>query len=116
MIRLNKKHLILVLIVVLVVSLGYYFTKKMSNNNVLEFFQSQEIGAIVYEHAGFKGWNIKFPVGAFGCGDIKVMGGKNDQISSIKVLPGYNAILYQHCAFGGYKVRFQPGEYDYPAF
>ena len=47
MIRLNKKHLIFLLIVVLVVSLGYYFAKKMSTKNLSELFQSQ-VGAIVY--------------------------------------------------------------------
>lgn len=171
MIRLNKKHLILVLIVVLVVSLGYYFAKKINTNKVLEFFQVRcgphdgkkcggsqccssagwcygtigvksnwchdktnngfnyigtqggkfdgdkpPVGAILYQHGNFTGWKINFPVGRFKLTDIIARGGRNDDASSIKVMPGYRATVY-HGDFGGdYEATFTAGDYNMQAF
>ena len=81
-----------------------------------EKFIVEEIGAIVYEHADYKGWKVNFSVGEFNLPNIEARGGKNDQISSLKVMPGYRAKLYEHADFKGKEVIFTPGNYNFKDF
>ena len=44
------------------------------------------------------------------------MGGKDNDASSLKVMPGYKIIAYRDNNFRGVKREYLPGNYDYSKF
>lgn len=55
----------------------------------------------VFKHCQYKGYEIKLPAGDYTLSDLKALGVKNDDISSLKVSPGYAIKIYEHNNFKG---------------
>jgi hypothetical protein len=63
---------------------------------------AQAQGARFYKNGGFKGANFKHSTGDhWNSGQFYSVG--NDNISSVKIDPGYTVILYEHASFKGKK-------------
>ena len=59
--------------------------------------------ATLYEHCNYKGYSVSLPVGAFNLSRLESKGAKNDDISSIKVTPGYKVEVFQDTGYRGAK-------------
>lgn len=57
--------------------------------------------ATVYQHCNYTGWSASLPQGSHTLGTLQGLGFVNDDASSIRVAPGYEAVLYQHDNFAG---------------
>jgi hypothetical protein len=68
-------------------------------------------GVKVYEDDNFEGDITEFSFGDYTMDDIIAKGGTNDNISSIKVMNGFEAILYEHADMSGWEAHFSAGEY-----
>ena len=66
--------------------------------------------ATVYKHCGYKGYSVGLAVGNYDLNRLKQMGIKNDDLSSLKVSPGYEIIVYQHHHFQGRKLKFRTND------
>ena len=90
----------------------------VGKRNLKEKVPPENIGAILY--GGYLGdakyWSAKFPEGRFTTADIIKRGGKNDETSSMKVMPGFKVIAYRDNNFKGVKREYLPGDYDYSKF
>lgn len=63
--------------------------------------------AVVYQHCGYKGYRVRLAVGNYDLKKLNRMGIRNDDLSSLKVSPGYEIIVYQHHHFGGRRLKFR---------
>lgn len=55
----------------------------------------------VYRDCDYRGTQTGLPIGRYTFADLKSLGIKNDDISSLKVSPGYRVTLYEHDNFQG---------------
>lgn len=55
----------------------------------------------VYKHCSYKGYAVNLPVGRYKLSDLKALGIKNDDLSSLQVTSGYGVRLYEHDNFKG---------------
>jgi len=69
-------------------------------------------GAILYEHNGFNGLSVTYNAGIYDYPAFIANGFPNDELSSLRVLPGYRVHLYQHSGFRGWKATFTAGDYS----
>lgn len=60
--------------------------------------------ATVYQHCNYAGYKIRLAPGKYNMNTLIRKGMRNDDLSSIKVPPGYELIAYEHINFGGRKV------------
>jgi beta-glucanase (GH16 family) len=58
--------------------------------------------AIVYHDCNYGGYAVSLPVGDYNMGDLNARGIANDDLSAIKVAPGYQVVLYQDINFSGF--------------
>lgn len=59
----------------------------------------------IYQHCNFEGYAVSLPEGEFDLGNLVSRGARNDDISGIRVAPGYIATIYEHAAFRGRAIR-----------
>lgn len=52
--------------------------------------------ATVYQHCNYGGWSVDLPEGRFSLADLRGRGFVNDDMSALKVSPGYQVTLYEH--------------------
>lgn len=57
--------------------------------------------ATVYQHCNYGGYGVKLAPGNYDLRQLNQMGVRNDDLSSIRVSPGYEVVAYQHHHFGG---------------
>jgi len=55
----------------------------------------------VFQHCNFKGNAASLPSGSHDLRSLNARGAKNDDISAIRVAPGYVATIYEHAGFRG---------------
>ena len=55
----------------------------------------------VYQHTNYRGYSVSFETGSYSKSQIVNLGGKNNDISSVKVDPGYKVTLYTGDNFQG---------------
>jgi arabinoxylan arabinofuranohydrolase len=65
------------------------------------------IAASVYKHHYYEGNSGFLNVGAYNINELKKANISNDDISSLKVLPGYEVVLYEHDNYQGSWVTFK---------
>lgn len=63
--------------------------------------------ATVYQHCNYAGYNIRLAPGRYNMNTLIRMGMKNDDLSAVKVPPGYELIAYEHINFGGRKLTLR---------
>lgn len=56
---------------------------------------------LAFRDCDFKGPAVNLPIGRYTLADLQTLGLNNDDISSIKVSPGYRVTLYEHDNFQG---------------
>lgn len=59
----------------------------------------------LYEHCNFEGYAVRVPVGATNMGGLTARGARNDDISAVRVSPGYVVEIYEHAGFSGRSLR-----------
>lgn len=57
--------------------------------------------ATLYKHCDYGGYAISLPVGTYTLSQLTAAGISNDDVSSVKVLPGYSVLLYENDNFAG---------------
>ncbi len=62
--------------------------------------------ATLFEHCSYGGYAAALPVGSYTLSQLKAMGVKNDDISSLKVPAGLKVMLYEHDNFQGRVLMF----------
>jgi hypothetical protein len=100
--QLDKDAIILFVVVAFLV--WYLFSSKedLSDYTLDSDTDLNPIGAIVFEHADFKGKSVKLRLGKhstkgqYGTQMLLKLGLPNDSISSIKVLPGFEVHSFEH--------------------
>jgi hypothetical protein len=70
-------------------------------NTALGIAPSRKIGAIVCGNTDYYGWGVEVGRGPSGALEISAAGGQIDQISSLKVMPGWKVTLYSEANFTG---------------
>lgn len=55
----------------------------------------------VYEHSNYGGFSAGLSIGAYKLAGMELKGIRNNEISSLKIAPGYKVILYEHENFQG---------------
>lgn len=61
----------------------------------------------VFKHCGYKGYSVKLPLGDYTLANLRALGIKNDDLSSLKVSPGYAVKAYEHNNFKGKSILFR---------
>ena len=74
-----------------------------------EFFQSP---AVVYQNIYYGGYSVNLGVGTYTLSQMEALGIANDDITSVKVKPGYKVTFYEDDNFGG-AVKEVTGELAY---
>ena len=72
--------------------------------------------ATVYKDADYKGSSLGLPEGSYNATDLALYGIGADQISSLKVTPGYRVILYDGDNFDGENVSYTGDTNHFPSF
>ena len=72
--------------------------------------------ATVYKDADYKGSSLGLPEGSYNAADLALYGIGADQISSLKVTPGYRVILYDGDNFDGENVSYTGDTNHFPSF
>ena len=72
--------------------------------------------ATVYKDADYKGSSLGLPEGSYNATDPALYGIGADQISSLKVTPGYRVILYDGDNFDGENVSYTGDTNHFPSF
>ena len=72
--------------------------------------------ATVYKDADYKGSSLGLPEGSYNATDLALYGIGADQISSLKVTPGYRVILYDGDNFDGENVSCTGDTNHFPSF
>lgn len=72
--------------------------------------------ATVYKDADYKGTSLGLPEGSYNATDLALFGIGADQISSLKVTPGYRVILYDGDNFDGENVSYTDDTNHFPSF
>ncbi|MFV8783651.1 family 16 glycosylhydrolase [Microbulbifer sp. SA54] len=87
-------------------SLGVYATTGDWNLNWIEVVPVNSGGGVatIYQHCNFGGWATGLEVGSYNLASLQARGFVNDDASSIRVSPGYQATLYQNDSFSGASV------------
>ncbi|MFC1592000.1 hypothetical protein ACFL43_05710 [Thermodesulfobacteriota bacterium] len=67
---------------------------------------SEVSGAIVYEHCDYTGYMAQLVPGSYTLSDLRDLGIKNDDLSSIQVSAGRTVTAYLHDNFGGTAVSY----------
>ena len=73
---------------------------------------SEETPVTIYKDPNFRGDKKGFQVGSY---EIHQLGIGNDQLSSLKVKPGYRVKLYKHARFQGDTVDFTTDQGKMPS-
>ena len=68
---------------------------------------SSSDGVTLYQHCNYDGYSISLPAGSFDLSSLQSKGMKNDDISSIKVSPGYRVNVYKDVGYRGTKRVFE---------
>ncbi len=55
----------------------------------------------LYQHCDYTGYRVSLPVGSFSLSSLEAKGMQNDDVSSIKVTPGYKVVIYQDAGYRG---------------
>lgn len=63
--------------------------------------QSNSAGVTLYQHCNYGGYAVKLPEGNSNYGDLIRRGAKNDDVSSIKVSPGYKVKIFRDANYKG---------------
>ena len=63
--------------------------------------QSSSEGVTLYQHCNYGGYAVKLPDGNANYGDLIRRGAKNDDVSSIKVSPGYSVKIFRDANYKG---------------
>lgn len=63
--------------------------------------QSNSSGVTLYQHCNYGGYAVKLPTGNSNYGDLIRRGAKNDDVSSIKVSPGYKVQIFRDANYRG---------------
>jgi hypothetical protein len=66
--------------------------------------------ATVYQHCNYAGYQVNLPPGNYDLKDLNARGIKNDDLSSIKVNPGYEITVYQHHHFTGKSIKLRASD------
>ena len=72
--------------------------------------------ATVYKDADYKGSSLGLPEGSYNATDLALYGIGADQISSLRVTPGYRVILYDGDNFDGENVSYTGDTNHFPSF
>jgi len=72
-------------------------------------FEDINYPARAFQHKNYGGWEWNTAT----VGSYNLNGGNNDNISSLKVAPGYEVILYKHYNKSGHNVKFTSGNYPW---
>lgn len=67
----------------------------------------------VYQHCGYKGYRVSLSVGSYTTSQLRRLGVRNDDLSSIRVPRGLKVTLYRHDNFEGRSWRLYQ---DCPCF
>lgn len=60
------------------------------------FAQNASAQVRVYEHCNYGGYEVTLTPGDYNLSNLTSRGAKNDDISAIRVAPGYVATIYEH--------------------
>ncbi len=85
-------------------SLGVFAQTSGWNFNWIEVVSAGGGGSgnvTVYQHCNYNGWSTALNVGSYNLGALMSRGFINDDASSLRVAPGYEAVLYEHDNFAG---------------
>lgn len=68
------------------------------------FFASASIATArvsIHKHCDYQGYGVVIAPGSYDLGALQSMGVQNDDISSVRVPPGWKATLYEHAGYRG---------------
>lgn len=80
------------------------FNDRISSIKVRKISGSEKV-ATVYEHCDFQGYRVELSVGDYDLNQLRQMGIKNDDLSSLSVKQGYEIIAYEHHHFAGRQLK-----------
>ena len=66
--------------------------------------------ATVYQHCNYKGYRAGLSVGNYDLNQLKRLGIRNDDLSSLKIKAGYELIAYQHHHFTGRRWKLRSND------
>ena len=102
---------------------GYYSSfSNFGYDNVVSAIKIKSAGptvAIVYQHGNLGGYGVGLPVGNFTLNQLRSRGMFNDDISSSRLLVGYEIRMFEHDNFSGRYLYYWcgvPTWYDVPNF
>lgn len=87
--------------------------KSLTKRVILSFFATAaclpvtSFANTVYQHCDYQGYRVNLPVGNYDLKDLQARGIRNDDLSSLRVSPGYEMTVYQHHHFGGRSLKFR---------
>lgn len=55
----------------------------------------------IFQHCDYRGWRASFGIGAYTLADLIAAGGRNNDASSVKIVPGYTVTFYDNDNFQG---------------
>lgn len=73
-------------------------------------FREEVAPVRLYQHKNFQGYSVHLTPGSYRLGDLERLGMKNDDISSLKVSPGYRVTVYQHDHFRGWRKTYSQNQ------
>ncbi|TQV65959.1 family 16 glycosylhydrolase [Exilibacterium tricleocarpae] len=87
-------------------NLGVYAATSGWNLNWIEVTSNGGGGggggvATVYQHCNYTGWSVSVGAGSYTLGALRGLGFVDNDASSIRVAPGYEAVLFEHDNFQG---------------
>jgi predicted chitinase len=89
-------------------SLGVFAKTSGWNFNWIEVIPSGGGGGtgsiVTYQHCDYSGWSVALEEGSYNLNALTSLGFRNDDASSLRVAPGYEAVLYEHDNFTGASV------------
>jgi|GEM_PF-2671060 len=62
--------------------------------------------ASLYQHGNYQGYEVSLPVGRYTLDELRARGVVNDDISSVRVTPGFRLTVYEHGNFTGWSKIF----------
>ena len=77
----------------------------LTATNVAKADHRYQPAATVFKHCGYQGYRVSLNPGYYNLYDLRRMGVKNDDLSSIQVKRGYVVTLYEHANFQGRSLR-----------
>jgi hypothetical protein len=63
-----------------------------------------DIAVVVFQHCDYRGYSLALSEGEYNLSDLMSHGVKNNDLSSLKVVDGYNVTFYDQVNFGGVSI------------